>query len=138
MIRTLVLATLLMAPAMAIAQEATTADGTVQGQAPLRVRSLLLRAGEVCPKSTDSEVVVCSTVEEPYRIPKKLREPEPTAANRAWSTRVADADDVGRRDGGLPGTCSPIGAGGQTGCTQALLQQWSAERRAEQSSPPKP
>jgi hypothetical protein len=29
---------------------------------------------------------------------------------------------------GLPNSCSPVGSGGQTGCTRQMIQQWYQER----------
>ena len=136
--RSLLAAILLISPALAFAQEKPVEDGTVQGQAPQRIRNLLLRTGEKCPPSTDTEIVVCSSIEEPYRIPRRLRETEPTAANRTWASRVEGADDVSRKASGLPNSCSPTGTGGQTGCTKALIDQWNAERRAQASGNPIP
>ncbi len=136
--RSLLAAILLLSPALAIAQDKPVADGAVQGQAPQRIRNILLRAGEKCPASTETEIVVCSPIEDPYRIPRRLRETEPTAANRTWASRVESADDVSHKASGLPDSCSPTGSGGQTGCTKALIDQWNAERRARASGNPTP
>ncbi len=136
--RMLFAAALLLAPAMASAQaqdKPVTADAA-QGQAPQRIRSVTLGAGEKCPPAVGNEIVVCSTIEEPYRIPQALRQTAPSAENRSWVSRSEAVDDVGRRAGGLPNTCSATGSGGQTGCTQALLQQWSAEQRAKRNGTP--
>lgn len=132
MIRVAILALAIMLPDVAVAQDAgdgATATGdAVHGTAPLRVRSVTLAANETCPKSTSDEIVVCSTIEDPYRIPKQFRHLAPSAANRSWVDRAAVLDDIGRVNGATPGTCSPIGGAGQTGCTQQLLKQWAAER----------
>ena len=101
------------------------------GDPPQRIRSVTLRANEPCPKGDGNEIVVCSRLDEPYRIPKRLRSTEPSAANRSWAARAAVADEVGRRAGGLPNTCSPVGSGGQTGCTIQLLQEARDANRAK-------
>jgi hypothetical protein len=132
--RSLLAMSLLLMPVaapLAVAQDKPAVDAPVQDQAPQRIRNVALRAGEKCPASNASEIVVCSTIEEPYRIPRRLRESPPTAANRSWVTRSETVDDLGRAAGGLPDTCSPTGTGGQTGCTQALLKQWTAEQHAK-------
>ncbi|MGJ3648811.1 hypothetical protein ACLB0R_10095 [Sphingomonas sp. GlSt437] len=103
-----------------------------------RIRSVLLQAGQACPPAKGDEIVVCGALDEPYRIPKDLRQSEPTAANRSWATRAEVVDDVGRRAAGLPGTCSTVGSGGQTGCTRALLEQWTAETLARKNGQPVP
>ena len=97
---------------------------------PKRVRSVALGATDLCPPSVGDEVVVCYTEDEPYRIPKRFRQTrEIPAANQSWANRVATIDEIGRVAGGLPNTCSVVGTGGQTGCTQAMLRAWAAERR---------
>lgn len=138
MMRSSIAAMLILAPTLAGAQQQPVADSAVQGQAPQRIRNVTLRAGDKCPASTETEIVVCSTLEEPYRIPRRLRESTPTAANRTWASRVEAADDISRRSSGIPNTCSPTGIGGQTGCTKALIDQWNAERRAQASGNPIP
>ncbi|GGB33989.1 hypothetical protein GCM10011380_24280 [Sphingomonas metalli] len=106
-------------------------DGAA-GRAPQRVRSIMLEAGQACPKAEGDEIVVCRPAEEPYRIPKQFRRDGPIAVpNQSWVNRAADIDQTSRVAGGLPNTCSPIGTGGQTGCSMMWLQQWAAERRAQ-------
>ena len=98
---------------------------------PQRYRSVQLKQGEKCPPAEGGEVVVCGTLEEPYRIPKALRRStEIAAANQSWVNRVATMDEIGRVAGGLPDTCSVVGTGGQTGCMQQTMRAWAAERRA--------
>ncbi|MCY1177619.1 hypothetical protein D9M73_179340 [compost metagenome] len=72
---------------------------------------------------------MCARVGEPYRIPKALRDQKPIPAqNQSWVNRVAVMDEVGRRAGGLPDTCSPTGSGGQTGCAKLRAEQYAAEK----------
>ena len=111
-------------PGAAAAQEAGTS------QPPQRIRNVAIQRGEPCPKATGDEVVVCTTIVEPYRIPGPLRRDEPSAANQSWVNRTAYADGVGRRAGGLPDTCSPVGTGGQTGCALTWNRAYGAEKRA--------
>lgn len=118
------LALSMMIPAAAVAQQAET------GQPPQRIRNVTVQRGQPCPKSTSDEVVVCSTIVEPYRIPGPLRRSEPTAANQSWVNRTAYADAVGRRAAGLPDTCSPVGTGGQSGCALSWNNTYAAEKRA--------
>lgn len=126
MLRPLIIAALLVAPTAAVAQ----ADG---GRTPQRVRSVTLAKGQKCPPAASpDEVVVCQTLEEPYRIPKPLRDDKPSAAaNQSWVNRAAAADQTGRVAGGLPDTCSPVGTGGQSGCAMQQNGQWAAEKRAQ-------
>ena len=133
----LVLATALLAlPVAAPAQDRQAQTG----QPPQRVRSVTVRPGEKCPHSTQTDVVVCGTLDEPYRIPKALRDDHPiAAANQSWVNRTATADEIGRVAGGLPDTCSPVGSGGQSGCALQANKQWVAakteERRQAASAP---
>jgi hypothetical protein len=128
MFRTVVLAALIALPAMASAQDAQVASP------PQRIRSVTLTGDEKCPASTNGEVVVCSTLDQPYRIPKALREDKPIAAqNQSWVNRAASMDQIGRVAGGLPDTCSAVGTGGQSGCFLARNNAYAAERRAPSS-----
>ena len=120
------LAVPLAAPAVAFAQ--------AEGSQVQRVRNVTLAPGEKCPSSSDTEIVVCGTLEQPYRIPKAFRDNGPIgAANQSWVNRTATVDDVSRVAGGLPDTCSPVGTGGQTGCALATARAWAAERRAQKA-----
>ena len=74
---------------------------------------------------------MCQPLQEPYRIPRALRDAGPIPNQRqSWVNRAADIDQVSRVDGGLPDTCSVVGNGGQTGCSLAAARAWAAERRA--------
>ncbi|WP_404339492.1 hypothetical protein AB2M62_08835 [Sphingomonas sp. MMS12-HWE2-04] len=120
--RTLIAAMLLASPA--IAQDKQKADGP-----PKRIRSVLLYNDEQCPKSADpEEIVVCANAgDSPYRIPKQFRnQPDESAGAQAWTNRVETVEQVNRA--GLPNSCSPVGSGGQTGCTRQMLQQWAQDR----------
>ncbi len=137
MFRLTLIAALLATPALASAQTAPAAQeqaqeqGSETGQPPQRIRSVTLGAGQKCPASSTGEIVVCSTLDQPYRIPKELRDDGPIAAqNQSWVNRAATADEVGRVAGGLPDTCSPVGTGGQSGCSQMRARAFAAERRA--------
>ncbi|WP_242140186.1 hypothetical protein [Sphingomonas sp. TREG-RG-20F-R18-01] len=133
MLRTFALLGLLAAvPAAAVAQSTPAgAQQAESGKPPQRIRSITLTGNQACPKSSDpdAEIVVCARVGEPYRIPKELRDDKPIPAqNQSWVNRTAVADDAGRRAGGLPDTCSPVGSGGQTGCAKMRAEQYAAEK----------
>ena len=133
MFRTAVLAALIAFPAMAAPAMAAAQEAQVDTP-PQRIRSVTLTGGQACPKSTAGEVVVCSTIDQPYRIPKQLRDDKPIAAkNQSWVNRAASMDQIGRVAGGLPDTCSPVGTGGQSGCAMQRNQAFAAERRATES-----
>ena len=126
MIRSLLALAILAAPFAVQAQEATPSAP------PERIRNVLLRPGEPCPKPTSpNEVVVCGSAEaDPYRIPKQFRDaPRTTPESTAWGVKVDRVMDDNRRV--LPGSCSAIGSNGATGCNQRQLEQWAAERRQQ-------
>lgn len=128
MLRTVVLAALIALPGMAYAQDAQV------DTPPQRIRSVTLTGDQKCPKSSSGEIVVCSTLDQPYRIPKSLRDDKPVAAqNQSWVNRAASIDQIGRVAGGLPDTCSAVGTGGQSGCFMQRNQAYAAERRAPAS-----
>jgi len=121
---------ILAAVAIAATPAAAFAQEQEAGQPPQRIRSITIRPGETCPQSTSAEVVVCALPDqEQYRIPKALREePKTTVTNIAQSVRMERVMQDNRRV--LPGSCSPIGMNGQSGCPQQAAEAWAAERRA--------
>ncbi len=100
------------------------------GEPPKRTTALTVYGNDPCPKATNDEIVVCAREPESerYRIPKKLRKPKELPGEASWASRVATLEDAARP--GRPNSCSAWGSNGQTGCTQAMLRQWFAERRA--------
>lgn len=131
MLRSVLVALLLSAPAVAAAQQSAT------GQPPQRIRNVTLTGDQKCPPSTSAEIVVCSRInpDEQYRIPKELRNTaEPAPQNQSWVNRTAAAEQVSRVAGGLPDTCSPVGTGGQSGCAQAIARAYAAEKRAAEKN----
>lgn len=122
MLSTLLFAALMAAPAVA-------QDSGRQDEPPKRVRSILLYGDEKCPPAeSPDEVVVCANAgDSPYRIPKRFRnQPKEGPASNAWTNRVETVEEFNRA--GLPNSCSPVGTGGQTGCTRAMIRQWYQER----------
>ena len=89
------------------------------------VNQVYITEDEECPASTDDVITVCGVLEDPYRIPRALRYSE-DPANTAWAQRVQQLQTVGET--GI-NSCTPVGAGGATGCTQKLIEQAYADRR---------
>lgn len=85
-------------------------------------RVLIIYGDDACPSSNGEEIVVCVRRDENerYRIPPELRELRDLGANQSWLARSQAIEYVG-----ASGTmsCSPVGPGGFTGCTQELLRQ---------------
>ncbi|MGB5723082.1 MAG: hypothetical protein WBM39_01600 [Parasphingorhabdus sp.] len=104
------------------------APALAQDQAGDRVNQLVIYGDDPCPQSSEEEIVVCARKDEGerYRIPETLRSGSlGDAKNQAWSERVRSYEYVGKSG---TSSCSPTGAGGFTGCTQALLSQAYAEK----------
>lgn len=106
-----------------------------KADAPERISFLTTFGEEECPEAVGDEIVVCATAPEGdrYRIPKKLREKdEVDLAGGSWTSAVESLDEAARSE--RPNSCSAVGTNGFTGCTQAILRQWFAERRAKEAS----
>lgn len=94
-----------------------------------RIKMAIVYGNDPCPQSSGDEITVCARKEEAerFRIPEALRESR-SPQNDAWNNRVLAYEMVGRQ-GTL--SCSPVGAGGATGCTQQLLAKAAAEKAAD-------
>ena len=122
MAKLLLLSALATAAAPAFAQEGASSP-------PARESQIEIFGNDPCPQSTDEEIVVCHRrpEEERYRIPAPLRHSR-ERAEQGWGARAETMNEVSREV--LPNSCSTIGSYGQTGCQQALIQQWYNWRRA--------
>lgn len=116
-----------------LAVAATAAPALGQEDAvPRRQTSLVVYGDDPCPRSTDEEVVICARRPEDdrYRIPEPLRRssdpPELGGINRVEALEESQRDT-------RPGSCSVVGSFGHTGCTQEMVRQWYADRRARRS-----
>jgi len=97
-------------------------------ETPARQSTLVVYGNDPCPTSgADNEVVVCARrpEEERYRIPRRIRERQPTETS--WASRAEGLDEENRQM--RPNSCSVFGSNGFTGCTSAMIRQWYAERR---------
>lgn len=115
--------------APALAQDAT---------GEVRIAEIIVYGNDPCPRSTDSEVVVCARKPESerYRIPERFRESGPRQTRESWAARAKSFEYVGQT-----GTmsCSAVGPGGHTGCLQNMIDRARAEYRdssAEGVPPP--
>lgn len=120
---------------MALAFAAPAMAQDAPADPPQRVRNATVYGEEACPKPTsDDEIVVCARLgeNERYRIPKRFRNPpDKSSAGASWAMRADSAMEEARV--GRPNSCSVVGTGGQTGCTQAMLRNWFAWRRDQQA-----
>ncbi len=109
---------------------ATTAplnDGT------LRVNQVVVYGDDPCPPSVGEDIVVCGRLAEDdrYRIPVELRGNPNDPQRESWTSRVQSLERVGRFG---TDSCSPVGAGGFTGCSLDLINNAYAERAQAQGT----
>ena len=107
----------LVAPAPALAQNSRISEIIVYGTDP-------------CPRSTDDEVVVCARKPESerFRIPERYRQSGPRQTRESWANKAIAFETYGRT--GI-NSCSPVGPGGWTGCTQQLINQAFKETKED-------
>ena len=89
-----------------------------------RIATLIVFGDDPCPRSTEDEVVVCARQPESerYRIPKRFRGKQYNEArDGSWAGTAKVLEYVSRQ--GLPGSCSPNGSFGQTGCFRKFLEE---------------
>ena len=112
-------------PAAAQAPQASSvADDLGDGD---KVNQLSVYGDDPCPASSGGEITVCArkAESERFRIPEPLRGID-RPQSEAWTNKVQAYETVGAF-GNM--SCSPVGAGGASGCTQQLIQQAAAERK---------
>lgn len=100
-------------------------------QPPERVIDILVFGDEACPApSSEDEIVVCARrpESERYRTPLRFRDRSDRPMEVSWGSRVEELEDAQRST--RPNGCSVDGSFGQTGCLQAMIRQWQADRRA--------
>ena len=87
-----------------------------------KVSEIIVYGTDPCPRSTDDEIVVCARKPEVerYRIPEALRQGGSLQSRQAWAARAKSFETVGRT--GI-NSCSPVGPGGWTGCTEQVINQ---------------
>lgn len=98
-----------------------------------RVSEIIVYGTDPCPRSTDDEIVVCARKPESerYRIPENLRQGGSLQSRQAWAARAKQFETVGRT--GI-NSCSPVGPGGWTGCTEQLINQAFTDREEQLKS----
>jgi hypothetical protein len=99
----------------------------VQAQRNSNEQVLVIFGNDTCPRDT---ICVRRSESERYRIPQELRRIEPSAQSASWASRVRSVEYAGASG---TDSCTPVGAGGFTGCTQRMLRQAREERRARQN-----
>ena len=95
-----------------------------------KINQVIVYGNDKCEQSNPNEIVVCNRMPEQdrYRVPQIFRGGDPLdPRNQAWLNRVTSMERVGRFG---TDSCSPVGLGGFTGCTQQLVAGAKAERKA--------
>ena len=98
-----------------------------------KVSKIIVYGTDPCPRSTDDEIVVCARKPEAerFRIPEALRQGGSVQSRQAWAAPAKQFETVGRTG---VNSCSPVGPGGFTGCTEQLINQAFNEREEQVSS----
>jgi hypothetical protein len=120
---------LTLAPALAFAAFAAPAfarDDAASTGGNEKVNQIIVYGDDPCPASAGDEITVCARKPESerYRIPEPLRGVDQPQAD-AWNNKVLAYETVGKFG---TNSCSSVGAGGFTGCTQQMIQRAAAER----------
>ncbi len=110
----------------AFALAAFAAPALAQDAAGEKVNQVIVYGDDPCPASTADEITVCARKPESerFRIPEPLRGID-RPQSESWANKVTAYETVGRFG---TDSCSPVGAGGFTGCTQQMIQRARAER----------
>lgn len=103
------------------------ASAGVADDASVKINQLIVYGDDPCPESSADEIVVCARKgeNERFRIPEALRDDPRAPGRESWTNRAEALEYVGRS--GID-SCSPVGAGGFTGCFTQLMRQARAER----------
>lgn len=118
--RRLLIASPLLFAAPALAQEAPEP----------KVNQLIIYGNDECPVSADDTITVCARKAEAerFRIPQILRQSS-SPQNEAWNNKVLAYERV-NKTGTM--SCSPVGAGGWTGCSGQLINAAYAEKQSDE------
>lgn len=92
-------------------------------------RLVTIYGNDKCPRDT---ICVRAPENERYRIPEQLRGESGEAAAARWGDRAKSLEYVGS-SGTM--SCSPVGAGGASGCFRELARKAREERAAQGQKP---
>ncbi len=118
-----------LAPALAfVALLGAPLPAAAQDSPPEKINQLIVYGDDPCPASTDGSITVCARKDESerFRIPKPLRDNPNASVNQGWTQRVKAYETVGAFG---TNSCSPIGAGGASGCMSQLINSAYAEKK---------
>jgi hypothetical protein len=94
-----------------------------------KVKQVIVYGDDPCPTSDTGEILVCARLPDGdrYRIPKELRTDPNDPRVQSWANRAQSIEYVGRSG---TESCSPVGAGGFTGCFEQMARAAKEERKA--------
>lgn len=120
-----------LSSALALAAAALSAPLAAQSDAGDKVRMVIVYGDDAAPTPQGDEIVVVARMPEAdrFRIPEGLRFSDSPASD-SWINRVERLEFVGA-SGTL--SCSAVGPGGSTGCTQEMIRNAYADRKASPS-----
>ena len=128
-----------LATALLLAGFAAVPQAQAQDSAGDNISEIIVYGNDPCPRSTDSEVVVCARKPESerYRIPERYRGTGTFQQRQAWANKARTIERVGRT--GIQ-SCSPVGPAGYTGCLEQMIRNAREEstEAAEQQTAPQP
>ena len=103
------------------------ASAGVADDASVKINQLIVYGDDPCPESTADQITVCARKgeNERFRIPEALRDDPRAPGRESWTNRAEALEYVGKSG---TDSCSPVGAGGFTGCFTQLMRQARAER----------
>lgn len=118
---------LAMFAAPALAQEEPQANSGA-ASAGERITQVIVYGDDPCKPSDANEIVVCvrQAEKERYRIPSNLRGNPQAPESQAWLNRAKSIEYVGNSG---TQSCSPVGAGGFTGCFAKIAAEAKEERK---------
>ena len=121
----------LLAAAAALAGMASPAAAQDASADNDKVNAVIVFGNDECPKPVGDEITICArkAESERYRIPENLRA-STNPANEAWNNKVLAYERV-NKTGTM--SCSPVGAGGWTGCSGRLIDAAYAEKQSDES-----
>ena len=116
---------------LALASLLAVSPLAAQTDAGDKVRIAIVYGDDAAPTPNGDEIIVVARMPEAerFRIPESLRYSD-NPANTAWINRVEKLEFVG--NSGIL-SCSTSGVGGSTGCTQEMIRNAYADKKAAPS-----
>jgi len=119
------------------AATAAMAGGFALLPAPAAAQStqaeVIVYGNDPCPRSSESEIVVCSRRPEGerYRLPKNQQLQGSRQQRQSWAQQSRALTTVGNTG---TGSCSAVGPGGHTGCLIQEINQAKQEAKEQQQN----